>query len=43
MACEEDWMWNNVSVNVESLYSTLEVIQQGRNEGSVWLLMLFVY
>ena len=31
----EDWKWNNVSVNVESLYSTLEFVQQGRKEGSV--------
>ena len=32
MECGEDWKWNNVSVNVESLYSTLEIIQQGRKE-----------
>ena len=32
MECGEDLEWNNVSVNVESLYSTLEVIQQGRKE-----------
>ena len=33
MECGEDWMWSNVSVNVESLYSTLEIIQQGKKEG----------
>ena len=31
--CEENWKCNNVSVNVESLYSTLEIVQQGRKEG----------
>ena len=33
MECEENRKCNNVSVNVESLYSTLEIIQQGRKEG----------
>ena len=33
MECEENWKCNNVSVNVESLYSTLEIIQQGKKEG----------
>ena len=43
MECGEDWKWNNVSVNVESLYSTLEIIQQRRrNEGSV-LSLLFAW
>ena len=37
MEWEEDWKWNNVSVNVESLYSTLEIVQQTRKEGSVSL------
>ena len=43
MEWEEDRKWNNVSVNVESLYSTLEIIQQGKKEGSVWLFLLLVY
>ena len=29
-------------MNVESLYSTLEIIQQGKKVGSVWLFLLFV-
>ena len=33
MECGGDWKLNNVSVNVESLYSILEIIQQGKKEG----------
>ena len=43
MEWEDDRKCNNVSVNVESLYSTLEIIQQGKKEGSVWLFLLLVY
>ena len=43
MECEDDRKWNNVSVNVESLYSTLEIIQQGKKVGSVWDFLLLVY
>ena len=43
MECEENWKCNNVSVNVESLYSTLEIIQQGKKVGSVWDFLLLVY
>ena len=33
MECEENRKCNNVSVNVEFLYSTLEIVQQGKKEG----------
>lgn len=32
MEREEDWKWNDVIVNDESLYSTLEIAQQQRQK-----------
>ena len=42
MECEDDRKCNNVSVIVGSLYSTLEIIQQGKKVGSVWDFLLLV-
>ena len=41
MECGGDWKLNNVSVNVESLYSTPEIIQQRRKEGRKCLFTCF--
>lgn len=41
MESEKNWKWNDVSVNDESLYSILEIVQQQRRkEGSVCLYII---
>ena len=42
MECGEDWKLNSVGENVESLYSTLEIIQQGKKKGMKEVFVCFL-